>query len=43
MQSNGVGNLDDALRDLADLIARYAGGVVDVVVADRNRPKIAIG
>lgn len=43
IQFNGAGNLDDALRDLADSIVRFAGGVVDVVVADRNRPKIAIG
>lgn len=43
LQFNGVGDLDAGLRDLVDLIGRFAGGTTDVAIADRDRPRVLIG
>jgi DNA/RNA-binding domain of Phe-tRNA-synthetase-like protein len=43
VQSNGVGDLDAAVDDLTDLIARFAGGSTKVAIADRAQPIVAIG
>ena len=38
VQYNGEGDLDAAVADLCDLIARFAGGTVSATVVDRDRP-----
>ncbi len=42
IQSNGVGDLDAAVADLIDLIARFSGGTARVTIADRRRPFISL-
>lgn len=43
LQFNGAGDLLAAVRDLVDLIGRFAGGTTMVAVADRARPIVEIG
>ena len=38
IQSNGVGDLDKAVADLADLIRRFSGGTTTTAIADRRYP-----
>lgn len=42
LQSNGVGNLDAAIDDLVGLIGWFCGGKTKVVIANRDRPIVAI-
>lgn len=43
VQANGEGDLDAAVADLSDLIARFAGGTTHVAVVDRVRAFARIG
>jgi DNA/RNA-binding domain of Phe-tRNA-synthetase-like protein len=38
VQANGEGNLEAAVADLCDLIARFCGGRTAVAIADGDRP-----
>lgn len=40
LQFHGAGNLDAAVRDLTDLIGRFAHGTASVEIADRTRPVV---
>lgn len=40
LQFQGSGDLDAAIRDLTELIARFAQGTASVIVADRARPVV---
>jgi DNA/RNA-binding domain of Phe-tRNA-synthetase-like protein len=42
LQANGAGDLDAAIVDLLELIARFAGGKARVAIADRDTPVVAI-
>jgi len=42
VQENGAGDLEGAVAELAALLARFAGGVVSVAVADRNCPVVEV-
>jgi DNA/RNA-binding domain of Phe-tRNA-synthetase-like protein len=43
LQFNGAGDLDSAVDDLTNLIARFAGGTTKVAIADHAQPIVAIG
>ncbi len=38
IQSNGIGDLEAAAENVADLIRRFCGGRVDITIADAARP-----
>lgn len=42
IQTNGWGDLDQAVTDAADLFRRFCGARVAVAVADRNRPEVTV-
>jgi DNA/RNA-binding domain of Phe-tRNA-synthetase-like protein len=42
IQTNGWGDLDAAVADASDLIARFCGGRVSVAIADRNSPAVTV-
>ncbi len=42
VQANGWGDLDAAVADLVDLIARFSGGRTAVAVADARSPTVAL-
>ncbi|ALK08288.1 B3/4 domain-containing protein [Blastochloris viridis] len=43
VQSNGFGDVEAAAADLTDLLARFCGGRLRVVVADAARPVVDLG
>jgi DNA/RNA-binding domain of Phe-tRNA-synthetase-like protein len=43
LQYNGAGDLDGAVEDLTELIARFCGGTAEVAIADGSRPTAQIG
>lgn len=43
LQYNGADDLDTAMLDLAELIARSCGGIAEVAIADHSRPTAQIG
>jgi DNA/RNA-binding domain of Phe-tRNA-synthetase-like protein len=43
IQWNGAGDLDAAVADFVDLLARFSGGRATVAIADRSRPVTEIG
>jgi DNA/RNA-binding domain of Phe-tRNA-synthetase-like protein len=42
IQTNGWGDLDAAVADARDLIARFCGGRIAVATADRNNPRVTL-